>query len=70
MEGPKKLLLRPTQAAEFLANHGVQVSPATLASWRTRDPERMPFRKVFGKVYYDAAVLEALVNGPADEGGA
>jgi hypothetical protein len=67
MDGSAKLLLTPPKAVEFLANHGVRCSAATLASWRTRDPERIPYRKVFGRVYYEAAVLEALVNGETAE---
>lgn len=67
MDGTAKLLLTPPKAVEFLANHGVKLSPATLASWRTKDPGRVPYRKVFGRIYYDAAVLEALVNGSLAE---
>jgi hypothetical protein len=58
-------LLSPQQTIEFLHARGVQVSVTTLSTWRNRDPERLPFRRIFGRIYYPVEVLEALVEGKA-----
>ncbi len=68
MDEQRKQLLRPRQAVAFLEGHGVKVTTSTLSTWRSREPERVPFRRILGRIYYEEAVLEALVGGDAAEG--
>lgn len=41
------------ETAEFLS-----VAPSTLRSWRSRDPERLPFRKTGRIIRYSRTVVE------------
>ena len=44
--------LRPDDVVVVARDEGVILTKATLATWRTRDPERLPFQKIAGRVYY------------------
>jgi len=44
--------LKPSAFCEAVRREGVDLSPATLATMRSRDPEAIPFRKVLGRIYY------------------
>ncbi len=63
MENKRDQFLRPKQVVVFLLAHGVRTTTATLATWRSREPERLPFRRILGRIYYEKAVLEALMAG-------
>ena len=50
-------LLRPHQVADQLA-----IAESTLATWRCREPQRLPYIRVGGAVRYRPSDLDAFIE--------
>ncbi len=64
MNKPKKnpKNLRTEEAAEYLRQLGIEISPNTMVMWRVH--QRGPaYRKIVNKVYYDPEELERFAQG-------
>lgn len=61
--------LKPADVVTVAAEEGVTITVSTLATLRSRDPERWPFRKIGGRIYYLRADVEkALIGDQAARG--
>ncbi len=54
--------LTPEDVVVVAADEGVRLSVTTLATWRTRCPDRLPFRKIAGRVYYERSTVEEFLG--------
>ena len=59
--------LRPEDVVRLAAENKTPVALSTLATLRSRDPGRLPFKKIFGKIYYDRAVVERALGIDSSE---
>ena len=48
--------------AELAKREGVPLAQTTLATWRTRCPEVLPFIKIGGRVFYERSVVERFLH--------
>lgn len=68
MSDLRRRYLKPQDVVAVMGEAGVQLSIATLATWRTRCPERLPFVKLVNRVYYPVEAVERFLSAPEARG--